>query len=485
MFCSSKKEKIIYIVLLIISIIPGAIYIAYLLFAHVLLGGDSVTSLFETNPDESKEFVANYMSVWVNVAIGIYATIPAIMIWKMKAFAPLKIREHKKLFISSIIALACIFAIPQLAKSVYILNFYKTFVLYKVRLNYEEKAIAERQQKPYEVTETVVDSIPQTIIVVIGESLTRNHMGLYGYSRQTTPLLSQKLSNLYVYTDVVSPQVHTIPVIRSLLSFIDKENPDYYTAKPSLFELFNRAGYETYFISNQPFGGNFKTSYDDLLNLAQHKYDMSKQKKNDDVLLPEIKKILDSSDKVKNKIIVVHLVGNHMAYEFRYPASFNKFDYKKDNLVSDAPYRDAKAKKDIDYYDNSVLFNDYIISSMIDMLAEKKGEETSLIYMSDHGEELFDKREFAGHAYEKVSKYMCEIPFIVWVSDSFRDMNPNLVFETKRAFSSNDFLYSLTNFAGLEYKDYVPEKSLFSSHFKSSERYVGKMTYEEVLELEK
>ena len=61
--------------------------------------------------------------------------------------------------------------------------------------------------------------------------------------------------SLLVYQDVISPQVHTIPVLRSILTLADRDNLDYITEKPSMFELFNRAGYETHFISNQPFGG--------------------------------------------------------------------------------------------------------------------------------------------------------------------------------------------------------------------------------------
>ena len=80
LFISSKTEKIIYSILLAISIIPGAIYLAYLLFAHVLLEQNSVTSLFETNPEESKEFVAYYLSLWVVAGVILYAAIPIVMI---------------------------------------------------------------------------------------------------------------------------------------------------------------------------------------------------------------------------------------------------------------------------------------------------------------------------------------------------------------------------------------------------------------------
>ncbi|MDH6355234.1 heptose-I-phosphate ethanolaminephosphotransferase [Dysgonomonas sp. PH5-45] len=485
LFCSSKAEKIIFSILLVLAIIPGIIYIAYLLFAHVLLESNSITSLFETNPEESKEFIADYLSPWVTVGVLTYALIPAIMIWRMKPAIPLKIKEHKPLFITItfIICSCLLLGLEKLPKPIYIANFYRTFISYQIRTHHEQKAFAKRQATSYEVTNTKPDSIPQTIVVVIGESLTRNHMGLYGYARPTNPLLSKRGENLFVYTDVISPQVHTIPVIRSVLSFADKENPDYITEKPTLFELFNRAGFNTHFITNQPFGGNVKTSYDVLLNLAQHKYSLNNQKKHDEVVLPVLDSIL-TTDTVRSKLIVIHLIGSHMAYKFRYPEKFEVFNHKKDRLVENTPFRNALAKETIDSYDNSVMYNDFIVDSVIRLLEKRPLDKTSMIYFSDHGEELYDTRNFAGHAYEKVSPYMCQIPFIVWFSDTYLNQNKETItIDTRRPSSTSDFMHSISTLAGLKYQDYDPSKSIFSAQFKPQTRYVGQKTYDEVLEI--
>ncbi len=115
--------------MLTFSIIPGSIYLAYLLFAHVLLEQNSVTSLYETNPDESKEFIAYYLSIWVIIGVLIYAAIPIVMICTMKSFRPLKIKHHKFLFSLSIIVICCIVGINRVSRSVYFINFYKTFYL--------------------------------------------------------------------------------------------------------------------------------------------------------------------------------------------------------------------------------------------------------------------------------------------------------------------------------------------------------------------
>lgn len=480
LFISSRTEKIIYSVLLIISIIPGAIYLAYLLFAHVLLEQNSVTSLFETNPEESKEFIAYYMSFWVTIGVLLYVAIPVIMIYKMKSLKPLKIKSYPILFSTCLLFIIATFTVNQLSKHIYFINFYRTFINYKVRLHHEISSIEARQTLPLDIKVEHQDSIPQTIVVVIGESLNKHHMSLYGYQRNTNPRLSMyDKEHLIVYNDIVSPQVHTIPVLRSLFTLIDKDHPDNFTEYPSLFELFNRIGYDTYFISNQGFNKDCRSSYDVLFNLAKYKYNHAPKKAHDEIVLKTFDHIVSNNEN-QSKIIVIHLIGNHMAYEFRYPDAYNIFDYKKDNAIQNEPYRDNNAKKVIDKYDNSVVYNDFVIDSIVKSLNKIKNQNTLMVYLSDHAEELYDYREFAGHAYEKVSPTMAEIPLIVWMSDSYKQSRPDLVLDCNRPYSSGDFLYSLSDLAGIKYNGYDDTRSLFSRNFQVRERFVGDINYKDL-----
>ena len=397
----------------------------------------------------------------------------------MRVGKPLRIKDHKMAFFAALLSLILVVSLPPLSRSVYFVNFYKMFVDYKIRLGKEECAILERQSQTYEVNEVYQDSVPKTIVVVIGESLTRRHMSLYGYPRTTNPKLGALGDSLFVYKDVISPQVHTIPVLRSILTLADRDNLDYITEKPSMFELFNRAGYETHFISTQPFGGNFKTSYDVLLNLSKNIYSLSSEKQPDEIILPTFRNILANGNK-KNKLILIHLIGNHMAYEFRYTPPYNIFSNEKDHLIEETDFRDKKAIRTIDKYDNSVLYNDFVISQLIHVLQDQSAQKTALVYFSDHGEEVYEMRDFAGHAYEKVSSSMCEIPFLVWMSPDFKKEREDLILDTTRSYSTSDFLYSLSDLAGFNYVDYNDKRSIFSIEFEPRERYVGELTYDEV-----
>lgn len=479
-FINPRAEKIIYFILFFVALVPGLVYTGYLLFAKVLLQHNSIISIFETNPEESREFVAHYFSKWLVLGQSIYILLCILIIWKMKPYKCLRIKQHKSLFASSLLITIILFSVPAFSRQIYFYNFYKIFVDYKTNLSYEKETIEQRQTMPYLVENLFLDSVPRTIVVVIGESLTRNHMSLYGYPRKTTPALdSLTAKSLIAYKDVISPQVHTIPVLRAISTLAEIDHPEYITQKPTLFELFNRAGYETYFITNQPFGGNVVTSYDELFKLSKHQYNVTIQKQPDEVVFPPLQEILNTKDNT-NKLIVIHLIGNHMAYEFRYTPHFSVFDNEKDNLVANNAYRNKEAKLMIDRYDNSVLYNDYIISQIIALLDKQNNRDVGMIYFSDHGEEIYDTRNFAGHAYEKVSTYMCEIPFIVWMSDKYRKKRSDLVFEENRPFSTANFLQSLSDFSGIKYTDYNDSLSLFSPNYKPSERYVGSLTYDEI-----
>lgn len=478
-FVKSRTEKTIYLLLFVISCIPSAIYMGYLLFANVLLQKNSIISLFETNPEESREFVTHYFNPWLIFGLIMYVLLCFVMIWKMKARVPLLVKSNKCIFILASILLIATVVIPSLSTKVYFVNFYKVFVAYKLQLNYEHKAIAERNEIDYKVEKLYNNSSPQTIILVIGESLTRSHLSLYGYNRDTNKQLEKLGDSLTVYADVISPQVHTIPVMRSVLTFMDRDNPDFITEKPSLFELFNRAGYDTYLLGNQAMGGQFRTSYESLFEEAKHIYNFAMEKQSDEIMLPKLKEILGINNH-KNKFILIHLIGNHMAYEFRYTPTFNVFDNTKDNLIGSTPFRDDKAKKTIDRYDNSVLYNDYVISKIIKLLQTGCYDNAAMIYFADHGEEVFDNRKFAGHAYEKISSYMCEIPFLMWLSPVYKKLRPDLVIDTSRPYSTCDVIHSISDLAGLLYQDYDDSKSIFSDRFIPSERYVGDYTYDEV-----
>jgi heptose-I-phosphate ethanolaminephosphotransferase len=302
-------------------------------------------------------------------------------------------------------------------------------------------------------------------------------MGLYGYHRPTTPRMEMQRNELDVYSDVVTPETHTITVMQKVLTFANHNHPEYYHEKASVVELFNAAGFETYWISNQAY---ITVSYGAISRQSKHVYDFNLVGQPDGILLPSLKNALNDSIK-GNKAIFIHLMGNHYKYNMRYPASFNHFDYKKDGDLADLDFRDDEAKKIIDEYDNSILYGDFIYDSI---LKELKALDVSswFLFFSDHGEEVYDTRKISGHHLSNVYPCQSRVPFVLWRSEKYRQEKPELIIDTDRSYSTEDVIYSISTLSGLEYEGNTPSYSLFSSEYVAPEvRWVGEEDYENIL----
>ena len=93
-FMTTKGIRIFYSILLAITIIPSTILLSYLLIANVLLSGGTITSLFETNTDEAKEFIT-YVNPWIVMGVALYVLLPIVMICKMKQLFFHRVGKHK------------------------------------------------------------------------------------------------------------------------------------------------------------------------------------------------------------------------------------------------------------------------------------------------------------------------------------------------------------------------------------------------------
>ena len=172
------------------------------------------------------------------------------------------------------------------------------------------------------------------------------------------------------------------------------------------------------------------------------------------------------------KVIVIHLLGTHRKYNYRYPESFNKF---RDN--EDAPNWIKKENMDeYNSYDNAVLYNDYVVSSIIDKL-KKQENPTLLVYFSDHGEEVFDtpKSPFSGRNEMKPTPAMYTVPFIVWANSRYREQHQTnkWVDKLERPLTTADFLYTWADMVGLDFVGFDRSRSAISENFVPHPRWIG------------
>ena len=162
----------------------------------------------------------------------------------------------------------------------------------------------------------------ETYIVIIGESLNKNHMGLYNYFRNTTPRLSKlkRSKKIIVFNNAYSNHVHTVEVLSLSLTEASQYNKKEYYDSLSIIEILKKAGFKTYWLTNQHLYGEYDNMISVLASSADHLITMNNtlglhiaHQNFDDVLLNKVGEILKKKSK-KNRVLFVHLMGSHGKY---------------------------------------------------------------------------------------------------------------------------------------------------------------------------
>ncbi|MGF6202013.1 phosphoethanolamine transferase CptA [Pseudomonas laurylsulfatiphila] len=319
-----------------------------------------------------------------------------------------------------------------------------------------------------------MSNTPATLVLVIGESTNRQHMSLYGYPRQTTPELDKLKDQLDVFDNVITPRPYTIEALQQVLTFADEENPDLYLSTPSLVSMMKQAGYKTFWITNQQTMTKRNTMLTTFSEQADEQVYLNNNRNQNaaqydgDVIEPFNKALADGAPR---KLIVVHLLGTHMSYQYRYPSIFDKF---QDRNGVPAGVRDDQVPT-YNSYDNAVLYNDFVVSSLIKDYA-KTDPNGFLLYLSDHGEDVFDS---AGHSTlgrneNKPTAPMYTIPFMAWASPKWRASHDwNLAGDLSRPYSSSHLIHTWADLAGLSFDELDRSKSVVSDSFKARPLMIG------------
>ena len=331
---------------------------------------------------------------------------------------------------------------------------------------YEKLAASANHQ----VTITKNESNLPLVIFILGESTTRNHMQLYGYYLPTTPKLVERnlRGELNIFSDTVSPHSHTMPVLRKLFTFQRKENENENLNACNFFDILNAAGYYTAWLSNQEASGifgNFGRLYAETCQ--SRKFTRLRDSKEEKFALLDEKILPLFDEELKNfrekSFYVLHLMGTHSIYNRRYPAAFEKFTAENPTRAN---------------YDNAVLYNDFIVDEIIKRV---ENLDAVVVYISDHGEDVFDDKDFAGHYESSPSRFMIEIPFIIWTSQKFRtlhaDTEKRIAAAVDKPFMTDDIIYFLMDMLKIETSDFQATLSPLDENYNSARQriYGGKI----------
>lgn len=277
-----------------------------------------------------------------------------------------------------------------------------------------ERLLGDRSGKafpPYDIRETDIPSSPVTIVLVMGESLTPNHMSLFGYKRPTTPILESLSKNPSFVSgrgySAANATRSSLPMFYTLQYHpLDEERLR--RQDTNLFLLAKRHGFSTYYLSAQNsncLNGVNLSSIDSMITYDTRTDLFDREK--DEGLLQLIREIKPGG----KKFIVVHQRNVHLPYttNTEHRPDFQK--YPTANLEF--------AEASINAYDNAVLYADYLYGEVIKEVRRKTEGPLYIFFTSDHGEELGEDGHWAHDQLDLISPAVPIMFYGEGVADTF------------------------------------------------------------------
>lgn len=504
---SNRKIKFYYIsVVYVISVVLTYLELCYSLIYHERLTTSTIFILMETNKNEAIEYLYTYLNYkmiiglllmsivsfftlkgvkkllynysWKEILTSIKGDILLLVnnriIDQIKSKVIFLVKNPVRKLVSSVVLILIISFIyidKGHFKQHILYQAYDGFNKYKEEQNkYNDFLFGNQRSNNYFNSKSRNSKDKkETYVLVIGESTTKSHLQLYNYSRATNPELSKIKNQLVVFENVISPHTHTIPCLEKMLTLGNYENPEK-KYDGTLVDIMKQAGFKTYWLSNQIPVGIYETlitsiakSSDKVMftNLGAER----EQQSLDGKVLPIFKKIV-SDKSVNKKFIIVHLLGTHVQYENRYPKSFKVFnDAQINNLI----YSSDEIVKTVNHYDNAVLYNDFIVAQLIEILSESsETEDASMIYLSDHGEDVYETVDMTGHSESISSKPMYQVPLIFW-SNNGAQVNSYQQYKSRK-YMSDDLIYSFLDISNVTFTGFDEKRSVFNPNFNESRK---------------
>ncbi len=449
-----------------------------------------IDTLLATNSSETMAFIKSYKNYLLYYALILIALLAAIKMIRFRALVPSMIASVLGV---SILTIGSVRNIKPLANNDAILkkSLRSLSLARGVYSAYLSLFDRQRAIKFYSALKNLY--LPsgylsgmgdvENVVLVIGESASRNFMQLYGYSVPNNPLLSQlanereRESSLFVFSNTISKEAHTSDVFVSLLNYSDAETTKPWYEYHNMIDIFKRSHYETFWLEKQ-----ILDQWGITQNLVSDRsknryYILGDYGPYDEGLVEFYSKNIQPQLKSKN-FIVFHLLGSHSWYADRFPQSFAKFktsDFSFSHLHANSD-RDKQIVTD---YVNSLYYNDFVLNEIFNLFKDK---DAIVFYLSDHAQDIFESGPTYGH---RCSKAGVEIPFMIYVSGIFKEKHPKKVELIKNAlnkpFMSDDLIHSLLPLVGIHTKDAIESKNLFSHKFDTQRKRIvcyGGMDYD-------
>lgn len=325
-----------------------------------------------------------------------------------------------------------------------------------------------------------------TVVYVLGESYIKRHASIYGYNLPTTPNLTKECDagNLFVFNDVMSAFNTTTEAEKNTFSLNSLSEKQYWYDYPMFTTVYKHAGYDVYMWDFQRTWNSFDVNsfsvnsflYNkEIAELSYTRTDSRRFSYDGDLVDNFFKTVKPDSGR---HLIVFHLIGQHFGADGRYPhdGRFERFGAK--DIRRHEPWITDAMRQDIAHYDNATYYNDWVIGKIIDKM---RNRAAVMVYLSDHGEEIYDFRPHKGRSKAPMSRqlqrHQFAIPLVVWCSDKYKQQHPEVVQALSEAVDrpmmSDNIGQTMLHLGGISTPYYNPEHDVLSTHYRQGERRIS------------
>ena len=466
------------------------------LFGTGVIAVDMFLNLVTTNPGEAMELLDNLAPA----VVGVFVVYLPLLI-----LGGVNIRRDSRLSVSfqqrvrhwamqiGAIGLFCLLASYLVVDGYRMRNqLYPVNVCYNLYLAFERNAASENYREAsrdfkFDARSEHSATAPEVYVMVVGETARAHNFSLYGYPRNTNPLLF-KTPGIKAFPNVTTQSNTTHKSVPMLLSAASAEDFERLFHEKGILAAFKEAGFHTVFISNQLPNHSF---IDFLGEQADEHYFLKKEDASqgnhyDEDLLQKLDEILPLADasssahyhyRYRKLFVVLHSYGSHFNYQERYPRSFAYFKPDSRSEAKSENRRDL-----LNAYDNTIRYTDYILHGIVERLQKWEGVQaktdgvydqpiSAMLYTSDHGENIFDdERCLFLHAAPKASDFELHVPFIIWTSDGFSKQYPNILKalgenRSKQVQSSLSAFHTMLGIGGIQTRYRQDEYSVASGKY--------------------
>ena len=433
-------------ILLVLFFIINAVAVYFINTYSVIIDESMIGNVLNTNYSESSSFFSIKLVLYV-VLLGI---LPSIFIIKAKIITVTVKKFLVSISLTLLFLLTLAFAnasnwlwIDKNSKTLgglampwsYAVNI-PLFYIHQFKKNEKEILLPDA---------TIKDNQKSVVILVIGESARSENFSLYGYPKNTNPLLS-KIPNVSHF-NATSDATYTTAGVKSI---VEHENTD------ELYEI----------LPNYLYRNNVDVIWRTTnwgeppvhIKNYQNREALMPNCKGDDcdydgILLSGLKEQILASK--KNKILIVlHTSTSHgPTYSKKYPAKFEIFK----PVCNSVELGNCSHTELVNAYDNTIVYTDYLLANVIEDLKQLQEYKSAMIFVSDHGESLGENNLYMHGLPRSIApKQQYEIPFIVWTSDnSARQMKPNKIL------TQNYVFHSVLNFLNIQSPVYKEQMNIF------------------------